>query len=206
MVCANPSEARPIEQLSEKNVGFRANDNECDLKEVTESMIDQLGRHPKSTFCFCEGYGHELSILVSDAEWIDVEFEVALGSGSTDHACPSGDVPGYVIEASLGSRAGQGFIVGNGARFHNDGQSVLNLQATNKNTMATTFHVARVSRPLMSVGRLCDAGMDVLFKKGRADVLATDGSVILSFERQSGGLHVARLKLKKPAPGFVRQG
>ena len=96
--------------------------------------------------------------------------------------------------------------MGNGARVPNDGQSVLNLQATNKNTMATTFQLAKVSRPLMSVGRLCDAGMDVLFKKDRADVLATDGSVILSFERQSGGLYVARLKLKRPSPSFGRQG
>ena len=63
-----------------------------------------------------------------------------------------------------------------------------------------------MSRPLLSVGRLCDVEMDVLFKKDRADVLATDGSVILNFERQSGGLYVARLNLKKPAPSFVRQG
>ena len=40
MVCAYPSEARLIEELSENNVGFRANDNDCDSKEVTESMID----------------------------------------------------------------------------------------------------------------------------------------------------------------------
>ena len=60
---------------------------------------------------------------------------------------------------------------------------MLNLQATNNNTMATTFQLAKVSRPLMIVGRLCDAGMDVLFKKDRADVLATDGSVILNSER-----------------------
>ena len=155
-------------------------------------MIDQLDRHPKSTLCCCEGYGHEQSILVNDAEWIDVEFDVALDSGSKDHVCHSGDVRGYVIEASPGSRAGQRFIVGKGTRFPNDGQPVLNLQATNKNTMATTFQVAKVSRPLMSVGRLCDAGMDVLFKQDRADVRATDGSVILSFEWQSGGLYVAR--------------
>ena len=111
-----------------------------------------------------------------------------------------------MIEAFPGSRAGRGFIVGNGSRVPNDGESVLNLQATNKNTMANTFQVAKVPRPLMSVGRLCDAGMDVLFEKDRADVLATDGYVILSFERQFGGLYVARLKLKKLAPGFGRQG
>ena len=58
----------------------------------------------------------------------------------------------------------------------------------------------------MSVGRLCDAGMDVLFKKDRADVLSTSGAVILSFERQHGGLYVAKLKLKRPSQPFGRQG
>jgi len=80
------------------------------------------------------------SILVNDAEWIDVEFEVALDSGSTDHVCHTGDVPGYIVEVSPGSRAGQGIIVGNYVRVPHDGQAVLNLQATNKNTVATTVH------------------------------------------------------------------
>ena len=109
---------------------------------------------------------------------MDIEFEVVLDSGATDHVCHSGDVPGYVIEASPGSKAGQGYVVGNGARVPNDGQSLLSLQATakNGNSVSKVFQVAAVSRTLMSVGRLCDNGMDILFKKDRADVLASDGS------------------------------
>ena len=145
---------------------------------------------------------------VSEEEWIDVEFEVALDSGSTDHVCHPSDLPGYVVEASPGSRAGQGFIVGNGARVTNDGQSVLSLQGAGDKdpTMSTTFQVAKVSRPLMSVGRLCDKGFDVLFRKDKADVLAPDNPVILSFERQHGGLYVAKLRLERPASSFGRQG
>ena len=94
MLCANPTEVRFIEQFSESNAAFRASDNESDSKEVAESMIDQLGRHPKSTLCLCEGYGHEQSIFVNDAKWIDVEFDVALDGGSIDHVCHSRDVPG----------------------------------------------------------------------------------------------------------------
>ena len=92
---------------------------------------------------------------------MDIEFEVALDSGATDHVCHSGDVPGYVIEASPGSWAGQGFIVGSGARVPNDGQSLLSLQASGKNgnSVSTIFQVAAVSRPLMSVGRLCDLSL-----------------------------------------------
>ena len=201
MICARPTEASLIEQLSERNAGFKLNDGETDSMEIVGSMIDQLGRHPNSTLCLCEGEVHDQAILVNDAEWIDVEFEVAIDSGSIDRECSPGEVTGYMVEASPGSRAGQGFIVGSGARAPYDGQSVLNLPATNNNTMATTFQGAKVSRPLMSVGRHCGAGMHV-----KADVLATHGSIIVSFERQSKGLYAVRLKLKKPAPGFGRQG
>ena len=138
---------------------------------------------------------------------MNVEFEVALDSGSTDHVCASVDTPGYLVEASPGSKAGQGFIVGNGQRVPNEGQINLNLQTgeDNGNTMSSTFQVAKVSRPLMSVGRLCDAGKDVLFRKDKADVLSAGGAVILSFERLAGGLYVARLKLKRPSQPFGRQ-
>jgi len=198
MVCPSAEEARLIEKLSEGNAGFSAID----------SIVDHLGHPSGGSLCLCEGEKRaEVMANVSDGEWIDVEFEVALDSGSTDHVCHPSDLPGYVVEASPGSRAGQGFIVGNGARVTNDGQSVLSLQGGDKeHTMSTTFQVAKVSRPLMSVGRLCDKGFDVLFKKDRADVLSPDNTVILSFERQDGGLYVAKLRLKRPASPFGRPG
>ena len=141
-------------------------------------------------------------ILVNSSEWIDVEFEVALDSGCTDNVCHEGDAPGYVLEPSAGSKAGQHFIVGNGAQVPNSGQVNLNLQTDGaeekRNNISTIFQVAKVSRPLMSVGRLCDAGMDVIFKHNRADVVAPDGSIVLSFERQGTGLYIAKLRLKRP--------
>ena len=58
----------------------------------------------------------------------------------------------------------------------------------------------------MNDGRLCDNGMDIFINEDIADVLSTDGSVILSCERQVGGLYVAKLRRKKPTSGFSRQG
>ena len=58
----------------------------------------------------------------------------------------------------------------------------------------------------MSVGKLCDVGMEVNFKKTRAEVVAPGGAVVYTFERQPGGLYVANLKLKRPAPIAGRQG
>ena len=182
-----------FEQLSELNAGFRAECDEQDATSGVDSMIDHIGRSPMNTMCLCDSVIPDPEMLVSKSERVDIEFEVALDSGATDHVCHSGDVPGFVIEASPGSRAGQGFMVGNGDRMPNDGQSLLSLQVSGKNwnSVSTMFQAAAVSRPLMSVGRPCQNGMDILFTKDRADVLASDGSVIVSFERQVGGLCVA---------------
>ena len=163
------------------------------LSQVLEGKVeDQIAS-------LCEGEQVATPEINMAEEWQDVEFEVALDSGSTDNVCGKVDIPGYCIVASPGSKAGQGFIVGNGARVPNDGQSVLSLQTDGcLNTVSSTFQVAAVSRPLMSVGRLADAGLDVVFKKDKADVMNQEGKVVLSFERTNGGLYVAKLRLKRP--------
>jgi hypothetical protein len=151
--------------------------------------------------------------MAATEEWQDVEFEVALDSGCTDNVCHPGDVPGYVVEASAGSKCGQGFLVGNGERVPNAGQAHLALQTdgTVRNDITSTFQVAKVSRPLMSVGRLCDVGMQVLFGKDKARVIAPDGAEVCVFERSNGGLYLCKFRLKKPpnpipSQPFGRQG
>ena len=153
----------------------------------------------------------EAMVNTADGEWQDVEFEVALDSGCTDNVCHPGDVPGYLVEASMGSRCGQGFLVGNGERVPNAGQAHLSLQTDGEiqNNITSTFQVAKVSRPLMSVGRLCDVGMQVAFDKNQAKVIAPDGAVACVFERQSGGLYLCKFRLKQPpnpSQPFGRRG
>ena len=147
-------------------------------------------------------------LQVNTAEWRDVEFEVALDSGCTDNVCHPGDAPGYMVQPRAGSKWGQGFLVGSGERVPNQGEVHLSLEATGPDAhpLTSTFQVAKVSHPLMSVGRLCDAGMKVEFEKNRANVIAPDASVACVFERQGSGLYLAKLKLKGPSPGFGRLG
>jgi hypothetical protein len=63
--------------------------------------------------------------------------------------------------------------------------------------LQSVFQVAGVTRPLMSVGRVCDQGMKCLFDDKVALVLNKDNQEVCRFERR-GGLYVARLKLKSP--------
>ena len=148
-------------------------------------------------------------IFANAQELVDVEFEVALDSGSTDNVCHELDPPGYMVEPSAGSRRGQRFVIGDGNKIANDGQANLNLQITSgfPNDTMSTFQVAKVSRPLMSVGKICDNDLDVLFNQIRAKVSTRMGDTICTLKKQHGGLYIAKLRLRRPGTPthFVRR-
>ena len=142
-------------------------------------------------------------LATSTEEYPEVEFEVALDSGSVVHVCANADTLGYVLEESPGSRRGQQFLMGDGGKLGNQGQKVLKLGSDQCSDITSTFQIADVTRPLMSVGKICDEGLTVEFSKTRAIVVDKNGKTVCIFERQPGGLYVAKMKLR--APGFVRQ-
>ena len=142
-------------------------------------------------------------LLVADEVWNDIEFEVALDSGAVIHVCSPDDCPGYLLEESLGSKHKQMFQMGDGGEIPNLGQKSLNLCDHSGHNVQSIFQIAAVTRPLMSVGRICDEGHEVTFSAAMAVVKDNSGAEICRFERQPGGLYVAKMKLKSPK-GFVR--
>ena len=115
---------------------------------------------------------------------------MALDSGSQDHICDEADTPGYDLAESLGSSRGACFVVGNGGRLPNLGQKVLNLEPEDDAAvgMKSCFQIARVTRPFMSVGKICDGGMEVEFTDKTATIIAPDGSNVCVLTRKPGGL------------------
>ena len=142
-------------------------------------------------------------VLVATEDWQDLEFEVALDSGAVVHVCAPSDIPGYLVQASAGSRRGREFLMGDGGTIPNLGESQLNLSDQDRN-LQSVFQIAAVTRPLMSVGRICDQGHSITFNAVMAVVHSAEGAELCKFERQPGGLYVAKLKLRSPA-GFGGQ-
>ena len=85
------------------------------------------------------------------------------------------------------------------------GQKVLNLEPEDDEStkLKSCFQIARVTRPLMSVGKICDSGMKVEFTDKTATVKAPDGTAVCVFTRKPGGLYICKMRLKQP---FPRQG
>jgi hypothetical protein len=135
-------------------------------------------------------------------DWVDTEIEICLDSGCCEHVMDLGDAPGYsaFITESPGSKRQQQFIVGNGARVPNEGQLLLNMESSTTAgvmKLQSCFQVAEVTRPLMSVSRVCDQGLECRFTETEARVMSKSGKTLVSFQRQ-GGLYISKMRLKPP--------
>jgi hypothetical protein len=140
--------------------------------------------------------------VMDQHEFIDME--VVLDSGAADHVIDKADAPDYELKESAGSRAGACFVAANGERIPNQGEVQLQLKL-GTTPIASTFQVSQISRPLWSVGKICDAGYTVVFKKDGAEILhVASGAKIGDFSRRQG-LYVGDFKLRNPSL-FKRQG
>ena len=125
-----------------------------------------------------------------------------LDSGAADHVVDITGTPGYKLEESIGSKAGSCFIAASGEIISNRGQVNLEMKAGSI-PLKSTFQVSKISKPLWSVGKLCDAGLKVEFGKAAAIVsLGASGRKICEFKRENG-LYMGAMQLKNP--DFIRQ-
>ena len=90
----------------------------------------------------------------------------------------------------------------------NQGEKCLLMEVEKKNgekgMVESVFQVAQVTRPLMSLGNICDGGAEVLFTADAA-IVTKGGREICRFQRVNGGLYFAKMRLKQPKQGFGRQ-
>ena len=174
----------------------RTTTTDHDTKDVTHGVL-------RPQVCVIEGQAGEGEVLGINDEWVDLEFEVALDSGSIVHIASECDTPGYSIVKPGNATRHQNFIVGDGGILPNQGEKELNL-ASEQGEFGCTFQIAKVTRPLMSAGLICDKGFRIVMEDTFASVIRkSDGVEVLRFVRKHGGLYLARLRLKAP---FGRRG
>ena len=70
--------------------------------------------------------------------------------------------------------------------------------------VSSVLQVAQVTRPLLSIGKICDRGNTVTFSKHKGAVNASDGREICVFHREKG-LYTTKLKVKRES-SFTGQG
>ena len=98
--------------------------------------------------------------------------EVVMDSGAAECVCPPSMAPHFKIEDTVASKAGVYYTSADGGKINNLGQQTLPVAFENGIKCFAIFQVARVSRPLMSVAKVCELGNRVIF--------GANGGVILN--------------------------
>ena len=137
---------------------------------------------------------HELNI-VEEPDYIDIN--VTLDSGAAEHVADASDAPGYVVNPSPGSKAGQGWRTANGEIIPNKGEMILEPEYEDSK-MSSKFQVGSVSRPLWSVGKLCDAGYKVVFDKDAATAVHKASNAPVTTFKRRNALYECDMRLRNP--------
>jgi hypothetical protein len=185
--------------------GYEIIDDEVKLGYTTNQLIRELLSEEADICEEIEGDGSTPEDLyVNEDEWEDIMMTLTADSGAGNHVMAREDAPGYQVQPSEGSKRGKGFVGVDGVRIPNEGEVEMNL-AGPQGKFKSTFQVAKVTRPLMSIARICDRGHKVVFEKGHASVLNSQGQEICRFARR-GNLYMIDVKLRAPGAGFTRRG
>jgi len=116
--------------------------------------------------------------------------------------------PGVPVKPSAGSKRGQHYLAANGQRMANIGEQHVRVVTEAGGQADVTFQVTGVTRPLLSVGELCDRGNRVVFGRGGGVIQNTTTGAVTHFGR-SGGIYAIDLYVQKSAAaaqGFPGQG
>ena len=128
-------------------------------------------------------------------------------TGAAENVLPAGVCNHVKLSATRRPDAGIGFRGAGGERIRNHGQRKFKVRMRGGHVAGTTWQVADVKRPLMSVAKMVAAGNRVHLDSKDPRIVRPKGDVIPL--RKAGNVFVVDLWVRKDAtsrrPGFHRQ-
>ena len=107
-------------------------------------------------------------------------------SGAIESVAPSGMAPLYEVQPSEGSMRGQKYVTASGDEIDNEGQQTIPSVGEDGRVVRHTWQMAPVTRPLQSVGELCDDGNRVVFGRSGGMVENLHSGAVTYFTREQG--------------------
>ena len=109
-----------------------------------------------------------------------------MDSGAADHAIPRGWITFIAIVESLVSRMGVTYVAANGSTINNEGEQRVPFMTREGSWMEIIFQVARVNKPLLSVSKLIDDDIRVMFDKEGSYLYNKRTDDIVRIKRERG--------------------
>ena len=134
------------------------------------------------------------------------KIQAIVDSGAGENVSNEADLGDIKVRPSVGSKMGLVYEAADGQQIKNRGETTITGMLEGGEERAMTFQVCDVSRPLLSVGRICEAGNKVTFEDDRAEIVHK-ASGRKTFAKKVNGVYVLEFwVLDSSESDFVRQG
>ena len=164
-----------------------------DWKPLENSMSSLEDYDAVVKTMICEVIGDDRN--VSSDTWENIE--AAVDSAAVDCVMPWQMLPHIRTVPSERSKAGRHYVAANNQEIRNRGQRKVRFTTDEGQTKSIGFQSAEVSRTLISVDKLNDAGCDVMLNRKNPRIVTANGEVIKL--RRKGGVFILNLWVKIPA-------
>ena len=109
-----------------------------------------------------------------------------MDSGAAECVCPKSMAPHFKVEDTVASTSGVYYTSANGGKIVNAGQQTIPVAFENGMKCMAVFQVCEVSRPLMTVAKICEMGNRVWFGQGGGVIMNLQSGSITRFENKDG--------------------
>ena len=189
--------------MSQKKVRWQKF-SEWEKKTEEENITD---------LCSLEDYDAVLENMVCEINEKDSDkkakwerLEAAVDSAAVDCVIPEEAVPFIKSEPSPRSKAGRRYVAANNQEIRNLGQRKIAFKTYDGKWKSILFQTATVGRPLISVGKLNEAGCEVILSKRSPRTVTKSGETIRLVKK--GGVSLMTMWVKRPEEatktGFTR--
>ena len=107
-------------------------------------------------------------------------------SGAADHVIPFGWIKCVEVLDSIGSRIGVTYVAASGTRIPNQGEQRVPFMTREGSWMEMIFQVAKINKPLLSVSKLIDGDIRVVFDKEGSYLFNKITGDIVRIKRERG--------------------
>lgn len=117
---------------------------------------------------------------------IQLKRGITIGSGAAHHVMPSGWLPWIKTRPSAGSKRGLRYVAASCSNIANEGEQHIEFNTEEGSRGRWTFQLARVNKPLASVGELLDTGHTVVLDEVGSCVMNKRTRDVMKVRRERG--------------------
>ena len=112
--------------------------------------------------------------------------KITIDSGAAVCVAPPSWCPQYRTQPSAGSKSGVHYVTAGGNRIRNEGEKQIKIKTNTGDVRQMTFQVAKDTKPLCSVSKLCEKGHTVVFDESGPYIKHKKTGAIIQLKKERG--------------------